>query len=51
LTRDQYRDKQAANAKKPNAGLDGMQGPDFKSTNCDINKAANKQSKKDWKKK
>jgi len=37
--------------KKPEVGLDGLQGPNFKPTSCGISKAGAKQSKKDWKRK
>jgi hypothetical protein len=40
-----------AQNKKPDVGLDGLQGPNFKATSCGISKAAAKQSKSDWKKK
>jgi hypothetical protein len=38
-------------SKQDNVSLDGMQGPNFKSTSCGISKASSKQSKKDWKRK
>ena len=37
-------------SKQDDAGLDGLQDPNFKATSCGISKAAAKQSKKDWKK-
>jgi hypothetical protein len=40
-----------AQNKKPEVGLAGLQGPNFKPTSCGISKAAARQSKKDWKKK
>jgi hypothetical protein len=37
--------------KKDTVPLDGLQGPNFKSTSCGISKSNAKQSKKDWNKK
>lgn len=38
-------------SKQDDAGLDGLQDPNFKATSCGISKAAAKQDKKDWSKK
>jgi len=38
-------------SKQDDAGLDGLQDPNFKATNCGISKAAAKQDKKDFSKK
>jgi hypothetical protein len=38
-------------ANDPDAGLEGLQGPDFSHTSCGISKAGAAQSKKDWSKK
>jgi hypothetical protein len=37
--------------KQPDVPLDGLQGPNFKSTNCGISKAGAKDAKKEWSKK
>ena len=37
--------------KKADLPLDGLQGPNFKSTKCGVSKDAAKQSKSDWDKK
>jgi hypothetical protein len=37
--------------KQPDVPLDGLQGPNFKSTKCGVSKDAAKQSKSDWGKK
>jgi hypothetical protein len=38
-------------SKSEDVALDGIQGPEFKSTSCGISKAAARQSRSDWKKK
>jgi hypothetical protein len=38
-------------SKQDDAGLDGLQDPNFKPTSCGISRAAAKQDKKDWSKK
>lgn len=51
MTADQYREFLSQNAKQPDAGLDGMMGPDFSHGKCGISKAGAAQNKKDWKSK
>lgn len=51
MTSDEYREFLAQNAKKQDAGLDGMMGPDFSHGKCGISKAGAAQNKKDWKNK
>lgn len=46
---EEYKKYLLKNAKKKDVGLDGLQGPSFKSTKCGISKDAAKQSKKDFK--
>ena len=48
---EEYKKYLAKLAKKPDAGLDGLQGPDFSHGKCGISKAGAKQDKKDWSKK
>jgi hypothetical protein len=46
---EEYRKYQANLSKQPDAGLDGLQGPDFSHGKCGISKAGAAQNKKDWK--
>lgn len=50
-TEKDYWKEQERLAKKDNVPLDGLQGPDFKSTKCGISKAGAKDAKKEWSKK
>ena len=51
MTVDQYKKFLAQNAKQPDAGLDGMMGPDYSHGKCGISKAGAKQNRKDFRKK
>lgn len=48
---EQYRKYLEKLDKRADVGLDGMQGPEFKSTDCGISKQHAKDDKKDWKSK
>jgi len=49
---EEYKKYLAKNAKKADAGLDGMQGPNFNSgKSCGIAKAGDRENRKDWSKK
>jgi hypothetical protein len=51
MTRAEYERWYKKNERKPNAPMEGLCGPSFKSTECGISKAAAKESKSDWKRK
>jgi hypothetical protein len=48
---EEYKKYLAKLAKKPDAALDGLQGPDLSHGKCGISKAGAKQNKDDWGKK
>lgn len=50
-TEKDYWKEQERLAKQDDVPLDGLQGPDFKSTRCGISKAGAKDAKKEWSKK
>lgn len=50
-TVDEYMAWQAERNKGEDQPLDGLQGPNFKSTDCGISKAGAKDAKREWKKK
>lgn len=50
-TEKDYWKEQERLAKQDDVPLDGLQGPEFKSTRCGISKAAAKDAKKEWSKK
>jgi len=51
MTREQVQAQQVADKKKPDATSSDLNGPEFKATKCGISKAAEKESKSEWKKK
>jgi hypothetical protein len=51
MTREQVQAQQVADKNKPDAPTCDTNDPNFKATKCGISKAAEKESKSDWKKK